>query len=186
MVLRGKLQDNPGEPICLCEYPPYKIKNADGKMVKNPAANEATYLILDLKMGDAAQQEAAIKRIFKAIDANLEKDIVIAVVPSHDPNKVDSGIRKLALKLAGAGRIDGTGCLVRHTKVAKKTGGGSRDISIDLNSIRVEKQEILTGHAVLLLDDVATSGNSLAACKQLLENAGAKYVQCVAIGKTVH
>lgn len=43
---------------------------------------------------------------------------------------------------------------------------------------------LIKGKNVLLLDDVRTTGNSLSACKQVLEEAGALTVQCLALGQT--
>lgn len=157
-----------------------------GIKAKNPYVDEYTILIMDLKAGRANKQAEAIKKLSRMLEDIVEKNIVIAVVPPHDPSKKNSGILKLAKVLVAAGRIDGTDWLVRHTAVKKKATGGERDISVDLQSIRVHNAAIVEGKAILLLDDVTTTGNSLSACKELLERAGAHRVQRLAIGKTVH
>lgn len=113
--------------------------------------------------------------------------VAIAVVPSHDPAKVSSGIRDIAQTLAKRkSRIDATSCLVRHKRVNKKSDGGERSEEIDLKSISVVNEQLIAGKLVLLLDDVTTTGSSLAACRKLLLDAGAKAVQSFAIGKTTH
>lgn len=112
---------------------------------------------------------------------------VIAVVPSHDPANTESGARDLALRLvASRGLGDATSCLVRHTKIEKLAAGGSRALSIHLNSIEVANAEAIEGQRVLLLDDVMTSGNSLVAGRRLLLNAGAAGVRCIALAKTTY
>jgi predicted amidophosphoribosyltransferase len=54
---------------------------------------------------------------------------------------------------------------------------GERNITKHLNSIEVINQHLIKGQIVILLDDVCTSGNTLAACTQLLMEAGAAEVK---------
>jgi predicted amidophosphoribosyltransferase len=128
----------------------------------------------------------AIREVLRRIDPLVSKNIAIAVVPSHDKAGSVSGIHQLAKALAGNGRIDATECLVRHKKIRKLALGGSRSVETHLNSIRVEGADAIQGREVLLLDDVATSGNSLEACRQLLLAAGAERVKCMVLGRTTH
>ncbi len=55
-----------------------------------------------------------------------------------------------------------------------------------LNSIRVERAEEIRGRRVLVLDDVMTTGDTLRSCRQLLLEAGARGVTCLALTKTRH
>jgi predicted amidophosphoribosyltransferase len=43
--------------------------------------------------------------------------------------------------------------------------------------------ELVAGHDVLLLDDIAKSGASLRACEEMLLEAGASLVQMLALGR---
>jgi hypothetical protein len=137
--------------------------------------------MLDLNKGkDGGQQFFAA-----LIEPTLGSGFSIAVVPSHNPEKVMPGIRLFAKALAGVGkRGDATGCLVRHTKIDKLAAGGDRSLTVHLRSIRVDDANLVKGADILLLDDVMTSGNSLIACRHLLRQAGARSVQCVALGRT--
>jgi predicted amidophosphoribosyltransferase len=109
---------------------------------------------------------------------------VIATVPSSGPAKTGPGIRKLAKRLAGLTPLmDATAALVRHTKIAKLAPGVSRDIGVHLNSIIVKSPQLIVGERVFLLDDILSSGHSMLACRQLLENAGAGEVICMALGR---
>lgn len=128
----------------------------------------------------------ALRGFFQQINPLLSPNIAIAVVPSHDKASSPSGIHQLAKALARNGRIDATECLVRYRKIPKLATGGGRSVDRHLNSIRVEGLEAIQGHEVLLLDDVTTSGNSLVACRQLLLEAGAERVKCMALGLTTH
>jgi predicted amidophosphoribosyltransferase len=183
MILHPPNHNKIKEVLYLYEYHPYKLP--DGS--KNPAFNEnrTDSLILDVKLDRKA---AAIAHFVKVLDGLASADIVVAVVPGHDPAKKElSGIAIIAQCVAAVNeRVDGTGLLVRHTKIKKLATGGDRAIAVHLNSIRVAgRRRGLAGASVLLLDDVATSENSLHACKQLLLAAGAGQVQMFALSKTV-
>ena len=128
----------------------------------------------------------ALRRFFQDLNPLLSPNIAIAVVPSHDPAASISGIHQLAQALARQNRIDATACLVRFKKIPKQATGGTRSVARNLSSIRVEHADIIQGREVLLLDDVTTSGNSLVACQQLLLEAGATRVKCMALGRTTH
>lgn len=96
MILRGDLKDLLDEVVSLYEYHPYWIF-ADGQKTKNPNADEYTYKIMDLKDNSAQKQRGVIEELAKFLGRRLEKNIAIVVVPSHDPEKRTSGIRKLAM-----------------------------------------------------------------------------------------
>jgi hypothetical protein len=177
------LIDNPliDTPYHLVEYHPYWVYTPE--KTKNPKLNANTRRIMDLK----SREKGEPLKFANEICGIICEGIAIAVVPSHDPKKVSSGIRETAETLAKRkGRIDATGCLVRHKFVEKKSEGGERSETIDLESIRVDDTHLIAGQSVLLLDDVTTSGGSLSACRELLLKAGAKEVQCFAIGRTTH
>ena len=173
---RNKLDD-----ICsLGEYHPYKL--SDGTI--NPdfrKSNNRSGQILNIK----GNQPAAITFFFNELNPLISKGIAIAVVPSHDFEKTDSGLHQLARRLASNGRIDATSCLSRHKTIDKLASGGKRSINVHLDSIKVENLEVIRNREVLLLDDVTTSGNSLSACKQLLQQAGVQSIQCVALAQTI-
>lgn len=108
---------------------------------------------------------------------------VICNVPSSDVSKKNSGIKQLATDLARYYKlIDGTDYLVRTSTIPKLSKGGDRSIEIHFNSIEccgdVENKNIL------LMDDIKTTGQSLEACKQILEDCNAKTVILLVLGKT--
>lgn len=160
----------------LNDYVPYR--NPDYS--RNPAFTTFSGSILDLKQ-DKLRSEGVF---FSPLNQIIKPRVPIVTVPSHDPDKTDSSLRKLARKLASENRIDATNCLQRTSKIISLHGGGDRSMEVQLGSIKVIKNEIVKGRHVLLLDDVTTSGNTLNACQQLLLEAGASGVTCLAIGKT--
>ncbi|MES2461286.1 MAG: phosphoribosyltransferase, partial [Armatimonadota bacterium] len=82
-------------------------------------------------------------------------------------------------------RIDATDCLVRHTKIVRIVFGGPSTPSLHRRTIRCECGEKIAGKRVLLLDDIAKSGQSLLACRAMLYEAGASFVQAAALGRVI-
>lgn len=131
----------------------------------------------------------ALNGFHEYLNAKLPADRwdVIAVVPSSDPEKKESGIRDLALRLAASrGYGDATGCLVRHTKIPPLHDGGSRAAGVHVDSMAVADADLIQGQRVLLIDDVMTSGNSLIVGRDKLLAAGAAAVDMLALAKTTY
>jgi len=145
------------------------------------AALDHTKLILALNKG----RKWARERFVRWLDPLLEEEIAIAVVPSHDPFNTEAPIRQLAQSLvaANAKRIDATGVLVRHQAIKRIVFGGPSYNGLHRETIRVESADLIRSRRVLLLDDIAKSGASLRACRDLLYEAGATTVQAVALGR---
>lgn len=163
----------------LREYHPYKINGVLNQKFQETDSG----LILDLKIG----QPAAVNFFYELMNKwfSFGERFTICIVPSSDPQKKESGVMQLAKRLASEhDRVDGTMCLVRTKKIQKLAHGGPRDKEVHLGSIEVVHKELIKGQEVLLLDDVMTTKNSLAACKELLYAAGASKVQPLAIAKT--
>jgi len=147
----------------------------------NPDFDRFSSLILSLKN----QKDEGFAYFYKQLAPLFREDIAVAVVPSHDPAKSTSGIRSLAKLLAhDSSRVDASACLQRVIKIDKLATGGDRSVQKHLDSIRVAQPELIRGRAVLLLDDVTTTHNSLLACRTLLLNAGATSVQAYALAQT--
>jgi len=158
-------------PSFLHPYHPYysgKFDRASGR-------------ILDFKEG----QEYAFQHYLEEMHKELPQDAVVCAVPSHAPGG-DGEVRQLARRLGQRGnRVDATSCLVRHTKIRKLSEGGRRQPDVHLNSIHVENSKLIRDRDVTLVDDVTTTGNSFKACRQLLLEAGARSVCCLALAKTM-
>lgn len=138
--------------------------------------------ILDVK----EKKEKGISYFYQQLDEEICKGVAICVVPSHvKGNTNDSGIAELARRLAQNGRIDKTDYLVRTKTIDKLAHGGSRDISVQLDSLGVNPNMTVDGDVVLIVDDVTTSGASLEACKEILLQNGAKRVAMLALGQSV-
>ena len=179
MIFTNSVIEQSDMILSLGDYHPFwKNKSL---YIPNPEFDDYSRRIMDIKEND----NDAIGFFYGLINDIICKNVVICVVPSHDPEKVDSGIRTLAKMLAENGRVDGTDCLVRYKKIDKLSDGGKRSIQIHINSIKVQSTNLIKGKEILLIDDVTTTGNSLIACKRILMDNGAKKVKCLALGKTV-
>ncbi|MBD2078457.1 hypothetical protein [Leptolyngbya sp. FACHB-17] len=177
MIFLNPAYNDLDSTISFGNYHPHKL--SDG--TKNPNFDKWSGRILDIK----ENRPGSIDFFFNHVNGLLSQNFAIAVVPSHNSEKVDSGIRRLAQELAKFGRIDATSCLIRHTTIDKLSSGGNRSLDVHLNSIGVKSLQIIGNREVLLLDDVTTSGNSLIACERLLKQAGVQVVQRAALGQTV-
>lgn len=161
------------------DYLPWGVHKANGGDSSSYPAYSGR--ILDLK----GKNKAAVAHFAGMIEPELRGGIVIVTVPSHDPAKGSGGLGLLAAALADRqGRVNGAECLVRKEKIVKLAHGGDRDKSVHLKSVIVARPSLIRGRDVLLVDDVAKTGNSLEACRELLLKAGARTVECAVIGKT--
>ena len=167
--------------LILGPYRPWSYHKGNGGDGGNYPSHSGK--ILDIKQAKAS----GIQYFHNYLSPRLENYPIVIGVPSHDPEKLSSGIVQLAEKLqSNPGSINASKCLVRHTKIIKLADGGDRSIGVHLASIHVAEAEVFAGQAVLLMDDVMTTGNSLLACRHLLLEAGAAKVKCLALGRTTY
>jgi predicted amidophosphoribosyltransferase len=131
------------------------------------------------------ERQWPLKRLFALLDPMLESDIALAVVPTHLAYQAFWPMRALARQLSEHGRVDATSCLVRHTTIRRITFGGPSTKTLHRQTIWVENPHLIQGRRVLLLDDIAKSGASLMACRELLHEAGAAVVQAMALGRVI-
>lgn len=194
MIFLDPTVDESEEVFSLGDYHPYWLDQAG--RVKNPKFDAHSDSILNLKYREdltanpqawkVEKKKRAIEHFYRVLAPLLAEGFAVAVVPSSRTNSNRQGIRLLAQRIAAAGnRVDATLCLVRHKGITKQATGGAREVENHLRTIRVERAELVAGREVLLLDDVTTSGKSLAACSQLLMEAGAARVKPAVLGRTV-
>ncbi len=140
--------------------------------------------IMDIKKS----REAGL-RYFEKIFAEIIKKpyFAIAVVPSHDPASVRSGLHILVSRInKNIGAVDGGDYLIRTKKIEKLATGGNRALSIHLDSMAANNAARFKNRRIMLLDDVLTSGNSMVAGRKVLLEAGAGDVTCIALSQTTY
>lgn len=178
----------------LCAYHKWKLR--DGS--RNPNADKVTGYILDIKDGPGAANFDSAKSFFASRlaaallrVARAQHPHFITVVPSSTKGKESLGLCQIVeMVIAKLSKKDIEiqflpNCLIRYETVSKNASGGSRSIEKHRGSIKVGDKRILKGKRVLLIDDVATTGNSILACKEILKNAGAGNVIMLVLGQTV-
>lgn len=179
-IFKADEWEKSGKIVSLGDYHPWKWHKAGGGNWDN--YDKISRRIIDLKNND----EKAIDFFSTILDELIAPNISLAYVPSHDSTKKTSGIRRLVQKLANRkARKDATGCIVRTQTIPKLSHGGKRDIGVQLNSLKIVSPEKIYGCALLIIDDVTTTGNSLSACRRLFFEAGAAQVRVMALGETV-
>lgn len=179
MVFKNETWNNTGDIVVYSNYHKYWLDRE--RKIKNPLFDVFSGKILDLKQC----KPDAIEYFFHLIDAEICKGVTICVVPSSNAEKTESGIGLLGEKLAQSGRTDKVYFLNRTKSIDKLALGGRRNKEIHMQSISTLNDMDITGDIVLLMDDVTTTGNSLRACREILLQAGARYVEMFALGKAI-
>ena len=114
------------------------------------------------------------------------REIVFGFAPGHSPSSPDSFmITELDVNslFQDPNFSVKPKLLKRIVKVPKQATGGCRNVETHLHSIKVTKD--LTNKIVCIMDDVRTTGCTLAACRQLVKDSGATQIYTLAIGQTV-
>ena len=174
------------EVYCLRPYNPYRLGGEP-----NPHFVRALDgRLLDFKQGDKSAIKLEAEGVLNALQAlKLPKGTILAIVPGHQENASNAGrpLARLveAIELSDASYVASIDTLIRVKTVPKKAGGGSRDLSVDLNSIKVQTPPLLAGATVVVIDDTATTKGSIGAARALLRRAGAERIAAIAIACTV-
>lgn len=177
--------EHPGIPdghiLTLGHYRPWWYhKNCGGDGLSYPTYSGR---LLDLK----ESRERGIKYFMDVLADNIRTnaELALVVVPSHDSTKVRSGVHQLVTRFAPTIRaVDAGASLIRTKTIQKLANGGDRSIQVHLGSMAADDMKSIGQRNVMLIDDIMTTGNSLAAGRQILMEAGAVDVLCVALGRT--
>jgi predicted amidophosphoribosyltransferase len=176
--------------IHLVGYHKYWLDKRNG--VKNPNFDKNSELILALKNHEDRRFNSAVSHYYHLLKTELQKHlapsepIYAAIVPSSRQGQYSHGLGFIVRNLRNDFNIvNSKNPLYRRYAIDKLAQGGSRSISVHLDSVGTINDHIGRGQKFLLLDDVTTTGGSLTACKQLLEAAGAGEVLAIALAKTI-
>jgi len=174
----------------LGEYRKYWIDKA--LKVKNEKFDQAhSGLILTAKDSRHAGHGRAIKDFAGMVEEYLsrfahEQSIELAIVPSHEAGKVSPALEKVAAQLCKNKRFGyRSGSLTRTKTIPKLAIGGDRSLAVHYNSVKFTASN-RSRWPVLVIDDVSTTGNSLAACADLVQESGVVVVGGLVLGRTVH
>ncbi len=170
--------------ISLFDYHKKWISKRNG--IRNENFDAISNRILDFKYGDESAIEFFTNVITNIFDEKWN-GYYCAVVPSHDPDILESPMHQVVDELCRRHRLwNDAHALQRIKKIQKLSCGGNRSVHVHLNSICIHPNSCVAGKKYLLFDDVKTTGNSLIACAHILKNAGAKEVTAIVLGTTVY
>jgi predicted amidophosphoribosyltransferase len=180
-------------------FPELKIKCLKGK---SSEVNFIDYYYRKLHFGDVKNKyngfceslrrlkdnsEKDIEMFFSIIkDVFLNKDFIIVTIPSHNPQKVDTGIKRLAKLLIKQNNsiIDGTDYLVRIKEINQH--GQNRTIKDQYNSLKLRNSKLLNGKVILLFDDIYTTGNTINAAEAIIKKGYPKQIEKLTLAKTYY
>lgn len=181
------LKEHDGKAYRLADYQKYRLE--DGSV--NPALDTVSRQIMDLKNDECSGHQAAIVYFgallatHTKILANGDAKIQIAIAPKSKANAPSLALESLVFYIKSPTVIYDANFLVRTAdKLSAHSEGGSRDTNVHITTI-ASKKKIDSSIPVLLIDDVSTTGNTLAACEQILRAAGATTVVTMVVGATV-
>ena len=179
MVFVNEKWNGTGEIVVYSNYHKYWLDRE--RKIKNPLFDVFSGKILDLKEG----KESAVRYFYHLLNEEICEGVTICVVPSSNSENKNTGMVRLGERLAQNNRINKVYFLNREKSIDKLALGGNRNKSVHLESIGTVENISVEGDIVLLMDDVTTTGNSLYACKEILEQNGAGQVDMFALGKAI-
>jgi hypothetical protein len=164
-------------------FPYYHVKHKQDWRERYPD----TWRILDFKEGKNYAIQHYSNLVIGALEAGLKlgNDWGVAIVPSRQRDRWGDGLKTIANNLHtqhGVGLY--SEALRRHQSIEKLSEGGDRSVERHLGTIALNASNLPL--KMILLDDVTSTGNSLKACQQILENAGVTTVYPIAIGETTY
>lgn len=161
---------------CLAEPPPFATARA-------PLAygRPARQVVLALKHGRRLHLARLMARAMLRVAGPLPDDAVIVPVPSHRWRLWQRGFNQAAEIARHLARQSGRPLLVdaleRRKPTASTKGLTRKQRAANVaGAFQVARKADVQGRAVVLVDDVMTTGATVAACAKQLRRAGARHV----------
>lgn len=148
-------------------------------------------LVLGLKHGDRLDLAApAGKWLAQAVQPILQSEMLIAPVPLHWIRMLKRRYNQSALLADALSKSVGLSCcldLLQRNKRTRSLDGLGREARFqmlaDSIAVNAKRRHRLIGRSILLVDDVMTSGATLAACTEACLKAGAAEVCIVTLAR---
>lgn len=149
-------------------------------------------LILPLKYSDHTENAAVLARQMVSAGEGLLKEVTVIVpVPLYRTRLWKRRYNQAALMAQGVSRLAGLPCVVdalqrvHSTRALARLSAGEREREME-HAVRVRqgRGDRIEGQAVLLVDDVLTTGSTATACTKVLMRAGAASVDILVAART--
>ena len=130
----------------------------------------------------------ATKKIAECVEILLASEKVkvdiIIPVPSHSPKKISLSLQELTKIISKyLGAENGTNLIERSISIPDHNADDIRRLAHEqYNTLKVHP--LVTGKDVLLIDDILTSGNTIAACVKKLKDSRARNIYVLTVGRT--
>lgn len=184
--LRGDVQSGDRCDDCLRTARPW-VQGRSALLYKD----RGRALVLALKHGDRHDiVKPAGKWMARCVQDTLRSDVLVAPVPLHWTRMVKRRYNQSSLiARAMAGRLSVPICadLLRRDRATATLDGKTREARFDemrdAISVHPKREKELEGRSVLLVDDVMTSGATLAACTEACLKSRAREVCVVTLAR---
>lgn len=140
-------------------------------------------LLRAFKSGIKPAMNDIYKMLLYWCQRHITQATVIMAVPSSDHRKINA-ITKVAQALAKKlpHLTDATQAITKLHSTASFCRGKNRSAETIIQSLHIDATAIYGQH-ILLLDDITTTGTTFSTVQQMLLDAGAASVTCLALGK---
>ena len=152
-----------------------------------PVTPEVTYRLIALKERQPEAIDYWAHEVANTIFEDGWDDHVIVVAPSSNAGPARNGMYNLAKRLNSFGFTTNTDALVRTREVPKSYRCGDRSDARHESTIVLSEEALfgLRDKHILLLDDILTTGSTLVACCNILEQAKPTSITALCLGKTL-
>ena len=145
--------------------------------------DEASRRLLRFKDGD----DVVVNYYSTQIKNILNGEAIICCSPSSSRDHWGGGLVKLIEKLSKQAQCIAKPQLIRRiVDTEKRSRGGDRSIETNLGSMAISDPESCRDKAIVVFDDIFTTGNTLKACAALLWSSSVSSVTCITMGHTVN
>ena len=177
----------PGD-FARCQRCAEGVRQFDGIRAPFHYAGAVRQAILALKYGGIKAAAPQLGDLLAGYlnDNPLPGDVLTAV-PMHSRRRRERGYNQAELLAARVARVGNlrydAGLLTRTRQVEPQAGIDSADqraVNV-ADSVAVSSGKDLNGAAIILVDDVATTGSTLESCAAALKQAGAASVWCLTL-----